>query len=121
MRYPIVTYLEVEDAKSLQLHLFDGTARLVEFATGSLAAEARRPGRAEIDAAAILNGRLPAGGVGVPQVVARSPSDLLRETFEVDNPASYGADEEHRIRACTSAAVTAAPFKLVQQSPSPRR
>lgn len=107
MRYPIVQYRTVDD-DTLELDMMDGTSRLLKFESAEAAAAALRPGRADIDAAAILVGAVPHGMIESLRTVARSAVDLLDETSDTGDSPGLPEDEPDRIRAAVAKSILSA-------------
>ena len=61
MQYPDVGYEAALEDDRLRLRSYDGSNRTVTFETSAAARLALRPGRAELDCVAIINGFLPLG------------------------------------------------------------
>lgn len=86
MKYPEVRYVRTEQPEYLELHCYDGTYRGVVFESDAAAAVALRPGRAELDCGAVLNGFLPLGA----KLVSRPGVDLA--AFRGDDIALKAAE-----------------------------
>lgn len=101
MRYPPVEYLPVGTDAYRELHIYDGTCRGVVFRDEAAALESMRPGRAELDAAAIEKGFLPVGATLV------SPAGVSERAISHAEGACPG-DPLARIRARFSATLLVA-------------
>ncbi len=75
MKYPAVSYAIAAGDHCLLLHSFDGSVRVVTFDTQAAVRLALKPGRAELDCVAIINGFLPLGARHVSQDAARCEPD----------------------------------------------
>lgn len=86
MLYPKVEYVDVQVDGYRELYCFDGTYRGVIFRDERSASAAMRPGRAELDAAAIEKGFLPLGASLVSRAGASDRDDdpALRPDFATD-------------------------------------
>ena len=92
VEYPDVGYEAVLQDDRLQLRSFDGSVRMVTFETPAAARLALKPGRAELDCVAIINGFLPLGARHVSQDAARCEPDSARSKVQRAGSASGDAD-----------------------------
>lgn len=76
MDYPTVRYRTTSIANYLELDSWEGVTCGVVFDDAAMAARAMKPGRAEFDCSAILNGFLPLGARRVSR--ARPSEDINR-------------------------------------------
>jgi hypothetical protein len=81
MHYPTPEYTIIGDPCELELRSFDGTTRRITFVDVEKASAALRPGRAEIDSAAIKRGFLPRGADAVSAARMPSADELRRWTI----------------------------------------